>query len=874
MKKFLSSVLASMFMFSPFSVSAAQPNISNERTEEIIKIALNQEENIVEHDISNVIVPRYDAKGNFTNGILGSSENINIKKPENSTYEQDLFIFNWMLGNLGRKFNLYGQLTFEGLMDEGISSSQVGFQIDKTEDNKPIIYCWDWDDQGGTTYRERILHMNAAMEVFKYYAKNPEEGKAIWAYIDNAVKTHTEICDVNTIHKFGETKVKFIDPGHWGVNVEFVDVNYAINPDTEYNEEALPDANDWDEVDAYLKRKFAYLEGKKRQKLKEYDIHTKESTYNMISSQRGENEVALFQNYPYFEDGLICVKIDGNYGVINKNGEWVIEPIYDSAIDFDGNKYKYACVNKDGKYGALKPDGTWLIEPKFDEDFNIYDSGSMNVVYNGKSGVLNVEGEWIIEPVFDYSLYFNAMSFSDGLLPVKSEGKYGYMNKEYKFVIEPKFKLAWSFEDGLAIVILEDKYGYINKEGKFTIEPKFAYAASFQDGLACVKLEDKYGFINKEGEFTIDPKFDVAESFQDGIARVKIEDKYGLVNKEGKFIVEPKFDQVTSFQYGPAIVELEDKYGLINKKGEFIVEPKFDNAMFWKQELILVKLEDKYEFINKDGISLTEAELELINPDYRKSLESYNKSNKKTNKKIKKKYKGGLKPSQLNGKYGYTNTNEEFIIKPQFDYAFEFLGDLAMVRLNGKIGFINGKGEFVVTPQFERASQFEEESAWVQLNGKYGYIDEKGNFLIEPKFSDAFNFNDGIACVQLDDKYGFIDKKGNFIVEPKFEWFSNFTNEYVCVQLNGRLGLVNRKGETIVPGSQLRPIHASNFSEKFLNVTLDDSEKIINKEGEPKFDIEFDKTEKTYEGYIRFELDEQYGLMDEECNFLFVKHEK
>lgn len=57
----------------------------------------------------------------------------------------------------------------------------------------------------------------------------------------------------------------------------------------------------------------------------------------------------LLNNYDTifdFEEGLACVKKDGKYGYINKNGEEVLELVFDNASDFENS---LAYIEKDGK---------------------------------------------------------------------------------------------------------------------------------------------------------------------------------------------------------------------------------------------------------------------------------------------------------------------------------------------------------------------------------------------------------------------------------------------------------------------------------------------------------------------------------------------
>jgi hypothetical protein len=48
-----------------------------------------------------------------------------------------------------------------------------------------------------------------------------------------------------------------------------------------------------------------------------------------------------------------------------------------------------------------------------------------------------------------------------------------------------------------------------------------------------------------------------------------------------------------------------------------------------------------------------------------------------------------------NGRWGYVDEQQRWIIQPRFEDAQEFKGGRAAVRQNGKWGFINKRGEWL-----------------------------------------------------------------------------------------------------------------------------------------------------------------------------------
>lgn len=67
---------------------------------------------------------------------------------------------------------------------------------------------------------------------------------------------------------------------------------------------------------------------------------------------------------------LFLVKENGKYGYENKNGDRIVDCIYDDAKE--QNEFGYCAVKKDGLWGALKSDGTIVVSPSEDLEEYLY----------------------------------------------------------------------------------------------------------------------------------------------------------------------------------------------------------------------------------------------------------------------------------------------------------------------------------------------------------------------------------------------------------------------------------------------------------------------------------------------------------------------
>ena len=94
-----------------------------------------------------------------------------------------------------------------------------------------------------------------------------------------------------------------------------------------------------------------------------------------INTQRNYIRLRVGEEYKYYNfkfeekinkeilstNTLFLVKENGKYGYENKNGERVVDCIYDDAKE--QNEFGYCAVKKDGKWGTLKSDGTVVVNP-------------------------------------------------------------------------------------------------------------------------------------------------------------------------------------------------------------------------------------------------------------------------------------------------------------------------------------------------------------------------------------------------------------------------------------------------------------------------------------------------------------------------------
>ena len=91
-------------------------------------------------------------------------------------------------------------------------------------------------------------------------------------------------------------------------------------------------------------------------------VDTEYKYYNFKFEEKDASEIEI-------NNTLFLSKKDGKYGFVDKEGNVVVDYIYDDATE--QNVYGFVAVKKDGLWGSLDKNGNVIISPKYDLDSNL-----------------------------------------------------------------------------------------------------------------------------------------------------------------------------------------------------------------------------------------------------------------------------------------------------------------------------------------------------------------------------------------------------------------------------------------------------------------------------------------------------------------------
>lgn len=250
-----------------------------------------------------------------------------------------------------------------------------------------------------------------------------------------------------------------------------------------------------------------------------------------------------FSLYPFY-DGV-------KWGYMNKQGQIIISPKYDSVGIFSEGLAPVLIINNDQpSYGYINKRGTIVIKSKYYSANNFINGYAKVSIRKDKNeqvvdAYINKKGVISTPP----KSYFLKQSNNLEVYLDKSTNKWGYKDLKGRVKILPMFDKALAFKNGFAIVFNKQAgsnggLGYINTKGKELTKYAYSYVENFSEGMGLVRnREGLYGFIDETGKLVINCKYRLATSFHEGTAAVvedeqnKKEHEY-FINRQDKMVLD------------------------------------------------------------------------------------------------------------------------------------------------------------------------------------------------------------------------------------------------------------------------------------------------------------------------------------------------
>ncbi len=419
---------------------------------------------------------------------------------------------------------------------------------------------------------------------------------------------------------------------------------------------------------------------------------------------------------------------DDKWGVLNSNGDFTIEPMYqemvivpDSSKDvflctYDVNEedgsYKTKAVNSKNEQIFTKYEKIEALE-NYDESKNIwYEENVLKVEKDGLWGLINIDGNEILAP--EYESIDTLKGIKNSLI-IKKNGLVGLVNNTGVKVFDANYTeisaLGKDYKEGYITVNNEGKYGVFSFSGKQILENKYSKIDNmYSENYFVIREDEKQKLINANGDIILDEGFDEITQISTSGIVFKKNGKYGLMNFEKNVIIEPKYENLKEINKNYYMALKDGLCGVIAENEEIKIPFEYNDIYYDSKAGIYVAEDKDYNSTIMDinfNVKL-KGILSDINTD-----------------------KGYMK-LKVDGEYKYYN----FKFEEKTIFEIFKTNTIALSKKDGKYGFINEKNEVVVDYIYDDATEQNEYGyAAVKSGGLWGAIDAKGNIVIEPTYN-------------------------------------------------------------------------------------------------------------------------------------------
>ena len=359
--------------------------------------------------------------------------------------------------------------------------------------------------------------------------------------------------------------------------------------------------------------------------------------YKQIEKNGREYEIQKvnIENYQYF-----ILRQEENYGVINKNGDIVINPEYTNIVIPNPEKAVFICYNDENtkvlnqnqeqiytEYSNIQP-----IRLKNIASDLMYEKNVLTYEQDGKIGLMNLEGEAIAKPIYES---IDGLPYKEGELLVKQEGKYGVINNKGNELVKAEYdQIAvdnYTTEDvgyknaGYIVSNTTEngyRYGYIDVNGNVILTPEYNEISRIVDikddaNVYLITAQNgQYGMFKNNEQVIKNEYQSIAYNSENGTLTLEKTKRFGVATIDGNIIIPIEFTQIDSTGMYIYATDVDGNIQVYQKDG---TKAEVDNTVYileTENENYKIKIDNAqgsaYSILDKDGNQLTTANYAYI----------------------------------------------------------------------------------------------------------------------------------------------------------------------------------------------------------------------------------------------------------------------
>lgn len=486
---------------------------------------------------------------------------------------------------------------------------------------------------------------------------------------------------------------------------------------------------------------------------------------------------------------------DGKFGVIDKDGNILVEPKYES-IDIPNPTKPVFIKSEDGQnFSAIDENGNNILTQYQNVEAIKINNISSNIPYeksvlkykqDGLYGIIDFEGNKITENIYNS---ITNVDYKEGNLKVEQNGQYGVINIK-------------------GTTVLKSEYDAIIADGYYDEETKYENAGF----VLRIKTDDGYrfGYANSKGKIILDTLYNEINR----ITEIQGEDvylitsnngRYGLI-KNGKEVLKNEYTEIEfDSNNNLLIVQKDQANGVVDLEGNNIVPIDYESIIIGGKYINAQKGENIVVF-DSQGNNL---ETDIV---------SYNKVNDNYSIII-----------DGDNNYNIIDNSGNKKLKENYTYIEYINNDYFIVTKEGKTGIIDANGKVIVDLKYNAIQKIDETEALQATNSEQSrtdiidnemkihdglqnaYISKKDNYIKLYSENDVKYYNlDGkettykqlfpnnqVYATQKDGKWGLVDTNGNIVVNFEYDFVTEQNGQVAGIKKNGEWQIVNAKGEII-----------------------------------------------------------------------------
>lgn len=495
---------------------------------------------------------------------------------------------------------------------------------------------------------------------------------------------------------------------------------------------------------------------------------------------------------------------DNKYGVINKEGEIIVEPTYTNVQIPNPSKPLFICISE------------------YNQELGEYENKVLN---ENKEQILTTYDRISAIPVVSTD---TSVPYEKSVLKYKKDNKYGLIDFDGNELTEPIYDeiTGLDYKEGTLLVKIDSKYGVININGAEIIDVKYdsisadnyydAQTKSKKAGfIVSEKTEEgyRYGYINYKGKRILKPEFTKIERVNeiqgDDIYFVAYKNGQAGLMKNNKCLTNYEFESIEyNLSNNLFIAQRNSKKGVMDTNGDIIVNTEYDELSFGGEYINLTK-DNELAILDINGNKIQNNDIVSLS-----------------------KTKDGSFYIAIDNNNLYTvlDNNKNNLLNDKYDYI-EYLGKSHfIVSKDRKSGIIDNNNNVLVDIKYNsvisihdsdliqaydaendetilfnknfeeinkmKSSEIEVKDSYILMysDNNFKYYDFNGN---EITGKDIYADNNIFAYKQ-DEKWGFVNKSGQIVVECIYDMVTE-VNEYgyAGILKDGKWGSINSNGQVV-----------------------------------------------------------------------------